>query len=102
MAEDEYLRLNEFDRTRKVRTPKNDSFAVGECVWSRTTVQVCETEVPDGTARADFAKDFECIVCRSTLSEAKGVMECLHRFCEACIEESLVTMKWEICPSHVY
>lgn len=32
---------------------------------------------------------FRCVICLSTLNKPKAVRECMHRFCEDCIEKSL-------------
>ena len=32
---------------------------------------------------------FRCVICLSTLNNPKAVRECMHRFCEDCIEKSL-------------
>lgn len=43
----------------------------------------CSVTVPE------VLEAFRCIICFSTLKRPKVVRECLHRFCEDCIEKSL-------------
>mmetsp|Transcript_29026 Transcript_29026/g.70798 ORF Transcript_29026/g.70798 Transcript_29026/m.70798 type:complete len:289 (-) Transcript_29026:173-1039(-) len=58
--------------------------------------------IEDDTIKAikvrDLNADFTCPVCLGILQDTMTVMECLHRFCEPCIEMSLRHGKKE-CPS---
>lgn len=41
---------------------------------------------------------FRCVICCGTLNEAKIVRDCLHRFCENCVETCLRRFKTNQCP----
>ena len=48
-------------------------------------------------------QEFRCVVCLDYMTNARIVRECLHRFCEACIEKCLVQCRKEcpICRVHI-
>ena len=48
-------------------------------------------------------QEFRCVVCLDYMTNARIVRECLHRFCEACIEKCLVQGRKEcpICRVHI-
>mmetsp|Transcript_29000 Transcript_29000/g.79577 ORF Transcript_29000/g.79577 Transcript_29000/m.79577 type:complete len:398 (-) Transcript_29000:28-1221(-) len=42
--------------------------------------------------------EFRCVICFSTLTRAKIVRDCLHRFCDTCVETCLRRFKTNACP----